>query len=402
MVATQHSSEASDHTVGGGKTDTAGKKLPDDIVIALLMAILAAILLELLSQLLKHYGLVVETFTWLLAFAFLTVGFFLVHQVHQVIRGFGAGAGRLWFAVGAFLISTVLFVVAVPSSRDFDIVEYSSINWTELIKHAETEVRADGIVLDRLDTGTLIESLKRSARLQVQLVLLDPEGTVVQQRSEDENPKAPHDNPSKIREKIRAFQVARNEPDSGSWRDRFQLFVRNTYPTATVIVVDDELYAYFYPFREMGNQGPVFKFPHYKNSGPLGELFERHLGKLLDAKEGAYLPQDYELPCLLDSTLEKLQKLDATFKIAANDAIAAKLQDAQAQFDELVAYRSSTDTAHVREQLGNVLNAFKHARDANGRQKTDDLTEAHTELLSATETVRGLNSAVHPQCPGSH
>lgn len=196
-------------------------------------------------------------------------------------------------AVIAFAIVPVLFIRGLPHPP-YTVRSYSSIDWKKLIQGAQREVRAEGTVLDGIDIDDLTKSLTepRARKLNVKLVLLDPEGQAVEQRMRDEGPTG-HDNRFHIREKIRSFQFAQTSAGSDLWKDRFRLVVRDTYPTMAVIVVDDDLYAYFYALRKKGTESPVLQFSNYRNSGSLATLFEDHLTDSSDEKQGAHEPKNY-------------------------------------------------------------------------------------------------------------
>lgn len=259
-------------------------------------AIIAALLLEVLIQILKRNGVVLESllqWTGMLSFA-LGVSL-LVHLLQNTAKN-----SHLWLvslaALVAFGFSAVVLVVAArPSSHSYDVVEYSTINWSKLAKEAESRVLAEGLVLEpTIDIGTLVQSLEQKRNLNIKVVIADPEGRALSQRATDENPNAPPENRARLIEKIRNFQAARNGRGSDIWRDRFQLLVRDTYPTIAVVVVDDTLYAYLYSFRKKGTDSPVFCFQQYKKANdPLARFFENHLLTSLDSKQGAYDPRDY-------------------------------------------------------------------------------------------------------------
>lgn len=270
---------------------TPGSRLGKEVAVAFIAAVIVAALLDkLLPYLLNRNGLVVKPLEWWAAIVLCAFGSLLITlQIQSARRDF-----RLWGTLVAFIGSTVLFVVSVASTRPFDVVDYASINWDKLIGSTQRQVLAEGIVLQGIEVDALVRSLRRSDHLTVKVVLLDPEGHVVKEREADESPGPAHDNRAWLIAKIKSFQAARTGPGSDLWKERFQLLVRDTYPTMAVIVVDDDLYAYFYPFRKRGTESPVFKFPHYRQlNDPLAGSFEGHLLTLLDPKEGAHSPRDY-------------------------------------------------------------------------------------------------------------
>lgn len=263
----------------------------------LVAAVIAAVLLECLIQILKHYGVVLEPLLQWMGMLSFVIGVALTEHLLQKT----AKNWHLWLvslcAVVAFGSSTVFVAAARPSTHSYDVVEYSSINWKEVIEGAESQVLAEGLVLEpSIDIGALVKSLEQKKNLSVKVVVADPEGRALGQRAADENPNAPPENRARLIEKIRSFQAARISRGSDIWRDRFQLLVLDTYPTIAVVVVDDTLYAYLYSFRKKGTDSPVFYFPEYKKShDSLARFFEDHLLASLDSRHGAHEPRDYTM-----------------------------------------------------------------------------------------------------------
>lgn len=95
------------------------------------------------------------------------------------------------------------------------------------------------------------------------------------------------------------------------------------------------------------------------------------------------------------STLEKLRKVDAAFKIDAGaDVITSTLIEAQAQSDEFSAQTSSTDVSPLKKQFDDAVDAFKKARTATNQERDKMLATARSALASASETIQSLKSAV--------
>jgi hypothetical protein len=103
------------------------------------------------------------------------------------------------------------------------------------------------------------------------------------------------------------------------------------------------------------------------------------------------------------STLEKLRKVDAAFKIDAGpDAITSSLIEAQAQFDEFSAQPASTDVSQLKKQFDDALDAFKKARTATNQDRDKLLGAARSALASASETIQLLKSEEAGERPPQH
>lgn len=98
-----------------------------------------------------------------------------------------------------------------------------------------------------------------------------------------------------------------------------------------------------------------------------------------------------ELLRLADAALGKLRKVDAGFKMdASTESITSSLIDAQAQFDELFAYKSPVDTSKLRSQLENAIEGFKKARTVSGQEKNDALAQSRTALANASDAIQSM------------
>jgi hypothetical protein len=294
-----------------GRNDAANdKSMRRDFVIAFVFAVIAAIGVERLSKFREVHGVIFNDTLWTVALLLFFFGI-LLPFIPWRIRGFNT----LWVAPLMFGASTIFFILSVSNAPippapppPFTVMNYSSIDWNSLIENANSEVFAEGAVLDPFQVHTVVRSLIKHNGLNAKLLLLDPEGKTVLQRSTDENPYAPHDNPARIREKIKAFQAARAEPNSKDWKDRFQLLVCDNYPTMAVLVIDNDLYAYFYSFRELGTDSPVLKFSNYKQAGPLADFFNGHLRRSADPNNGAHEPQKNYMAATTTKTAKKTTK----------------------------------------------------------------------------------------------
>ncbi|MBL8148446.1 MAG: serine/threonine protein kinase [Blastocatellia bacterium] len=171
--------------------------------------------------------------------------------------------------VSLFLISSYTRTEAKP----YEVVQYDQIKWEELIESAKKEIVAEGIYLESFNPSKLTKLAKAKPSLKVKIMLLDPGGDVVVRRERDEG----HLNRTRIMQKFLDFdeQLKRN-----SLKDvevgKFELKCFNIYPTIAVVMIDDDLYAYFYSYGELGTGSPVIKVTKREQSD-FFRFFEKHL-----------------------------------------------------------------------------------------------------------------------------
>jgi hypothetical protein len=154
-----------------------------------------------------------------------------------------------------------------------------------------------------------------------------------------------------------------------------------------------------YPVKQQSLVGLFGEGPAVKVLKAIREEFNRVAATPAVAKTAAENSQSEnsvssdELIRLADSTVEKLRRVDAGFKIdAPADLIMSSLIEAQAQFDEFAAYKS-VDSLRLSENLAASLDGFKKARTATGQDRTDALTQSRTALAVAAEAMRAKKSA---------
>jgi hypothetical protein len=105
----------------------------------------------------------------------------------------------------------------------------------------------------------------------------------------------------------------------------------------------------------------------------------------------AFNPDKVELLRLADAALGKLRKVNAGFKMdASTESITSSLIDAQAQLDELSAYKSAMDSSKLMSQLGNAIEGFKKARTLSGQEKNDALEQSRVALANASDAIQAM------------
>jgi hypothetical protein len=155
----------------------------------------------------------------------------------------------------------------------------SQINWGAIIDRAQTEVRAVGFALMKIADAerTLLVAKIKDSDLRVVLILNNPlaETARTRARDEDGNDLAPADI-AKI-----SLRLLESRDHLKTFRKEKRLVVKHVdrYPTIAVVIVDEDLYAYFYPFGRLATNSPILVFRDYKRD-ELATFFSNHLDEL--------------------------------------------------------------------------------------------------------------------------
>jgi hypothetical protein len=139
--------------------------------------------------------------------------------------------------------------------------------------NAKRTIRASGFLVQSIDPDLINNKVKASPEFNAELVIVDPLNTsTVCARERDEDNYLTYE---KLLLKLRIFH--KNSADLLG--NKLKLFVADAYPTMSVLIIDDDLFAYIYPFRQVGTESPVLKFPNYA-SDQRATFFVEHLNKL--------------------------------------------------------------------------------------------------------------------------
>ena len=155
------------------------------------------------------------------------------------------------------------------------------VNWGDLISRSQSKIQASGYYLNGLDANSICKALDNNKTLTVDMVLTDPEGTAICLRQRDEG------NPRTYGRIISKIIELHDNCGEDAWK-RLRLKVVDVYPTMSVIIIDDDLYAYFYSqdpskgANTYGSRSPVLKVPNYVVE-PLAEHFTLYLNNTLRA-----------------------------------------------------------------------------------------------------------------------
>lgn len=145
------------------------------------------------------------------------------------------------------------------------------------LMQAKDRIKATGYFINYISPDELARWVKDSPDLKAEIILVDPLGVnkVVCQRQNDEDNQA--SNFEKILSKIKDFHGS----TKNLLGNKLDLRVIDVYPTMCVIIVDRDLYAYFYPYKELGTDSPILKFSNYKENKD-AIFFTRHLNTIFE------------------------------------------------------------------------------------------------------------------------
>ncbi|HXI23547.1 MAG TPA: hypothetical protein VNG71_06710 [Pyrinomonadaceae bacterium] len=199
------------------------------------------------------------------------------------------------FLIAATLVGTGLYPEFAMSSRYFRtahdpiyrVVTQKDMNWQAALGNAKSRIRASGVALSNIDPKLVTDKIKAGAN--VQLVYVNPCAPAVQQRQADEhNPHASTNIALSIK-KLGDF----SQNLSPAEKQALNVMLTDAYPTMVVTIIDDDLYAYFCPYRAECSTSPVLIFDNYHEKDA-ARFFENHFLMLL---KDATTVSDLKQPC---------------------------------------------------------------------------------------------------------
>ncbi len=176
------------------------------------------------------------------------------------------------------------------NSDTLRIVPYSSVNWDALIEEATHTFRASGFALVKIvemNSRRLLRKIKELDGFRAEVFLGDPFSPAAAMRARDEN-----DNylaPQVIARVAIQVDDARAALGTLGKAERLVLKHFPSYPTMAVVLIDNDLYAYFYPLGELGTDSPIIIISSYSEH-PLAQFFVEHLEKT--ARASHPIPRD--------------------------------------------------------------------------------------------------------------
>lgn len=182
-------------------------------------------------------------------------------------------------------------------SRDYELRLQQDVSWDAAINNARNRILASGVALMKLNPQLLTQKAKE--RVNVQVIYVNPCGETVTQRQNDENNQNAAAN---IKGKLQSFaNYVKNL--SQTERDSLKVKVTDVYPTMVVIIIDDDLYAYFCPYGAVCSDSPVLVFKGYRYKQPqsAATFFEAHFNAISDSYK-TKLVTNYGDPCSSPAT----------------------------------------------------------------------------------------------------
>src|SRR6267142_1667852 len=162
--------------------------------------------------------------------------------------------------------------MSAPETREYELKAQHDIMWEAAVKQAKSRIWASGVALSKLNPQLIAEKVKEG--VTVQMAYLSPCGDMVKQRMDDENnPDAAVNikgNLNKFDTFTRDFNVMQ--------KDSLKVKLTNVYPTMVVIIIDNDLSAYFCPYGAVCSNSPVLVFKDYekKLKSTAAKFFEDH------------------------------------------------------------------------------------------------------------------------------
>jgi hypothetical protein len=152
------------------------------------------------------------------------------------------------------------------------------------VRAAKQRIVATSYVLSDIDADVIKAHHDSSPEFAAILVMVDPLGAggpnrVMCQRQRDEDgDNTTYPNYGRVLNKLRDFYSPGKTKDLIGGKLRIGLI--DAYPTMAVLLVDDDLYVYFYPYTGASNS-PVIKFQDYtRTREPRGDFFDDYLNKV--------------------------------------------------------------------------------------------------------------------------
>lgn len=148
---------------------------------------------------------------------------------------------------------------------------------------AKNHIYAAGLVLSDIDADYINARYKQNHDFKAIVVMVDPLGAgglnrVICQRQRDEDgDSTDYSNYGRILNKLTEFHSKTGK----LLKDTLQIGVIDKYPTMAVLLVDDDLYVYCYPYHS-ADSSPVIKFENYTHGkDPRADFFvDNYLNKI--------------------------------------------------------------------------------------------------------------------------
>ena len=176
------------------------------------------------------------------------------------------------FLIAAILIGTGLYPERGISHRyggtsNYKLLPAEKVNWQEALSNAKTRICASGVALSKIDPKLVSDKVK--AGVSVQLIYVNPCGAAVQERQADENNPHASANVTSAIQKLGDF----TKDLSTAQKQGLHVMLSPAYPTMIVMIIDNDLYAYFCPYGAECSTSPVMVFSNYREKSPETAMF---------------------------------------------------------------------------------------------------------------------------------
>jgi hypothetical protein len=206
-----------------------------------------------------------------------------------------------WIFIGiiATLAATSIIYYA-KSKRNSEVIKQQIVevitvdDLDKALDQAKTKIEGAGYVIAHVTPDFINERMLDSPQLSVTLVMVDPlarNAICQRQHDEDNQPRTYGEILTKTQNFMRKSKSLLGK--------RLKLGFIDVYPTMTVIIIDNDLYAYFYPYKSMGRKSelgpssPVLKYVNYTNNKQ-AEFFTNHLRNIFNNAKFLSIDADYQ------------------------------------------------------------------------------------------------------------
>jgi hypothetical protein len=203
------------------------------------------------------------------------------------------------FLIAAALVFTGHFPEQAVSDvfknrhKGYELKAQDEISWDAAIRNARNRILALGIALSKLDPKLIAGKVKEGVTAQV--IYLNPCHDTIRQRQNDENNQ---DAVSRIKANLQAFGT-HTKDFNPALKSSLQVKLTDIYPTMVVVIIDDDLYAYFCPHNAECTTSPVLVFKDFRGKTPpdvAAQFFESQFNNISNSDRTIPL-NSYEDPC---------------------------------------------------------------------------------------------------------
>lgn len=173
----------------------------------------------------------------------------------------------------------------IPPDAPAQLVNHDGLKTA--LMNAKHSIRATGFLVQAVDPDLVSEKFRSDTNFNAEVLMVDPlRVDVVCERQNDEGNPLTY---GKILLKLRIF----HKNFKNLLGNRLKVAVTGTYPTMNVIMIDDDLYVYFYSYQKAGTDSPILKFANYANDEK-AKFFVDHYNSLRAGAKDLVSDADFE------------------------------------------------------------------------------------------------------------